>query len=203
MIKKIVIATTNRHKVEEIRAIADAAGYTDLQMLSLSDFPAYRPPEETGVTFAENAAIKALTAAEYCGMTALADDSGLTVEALNGAPGVYSARFAADLGMDHHAEANNRKLLSLLADLPMELRQAAFRCVVAIAGPDGTIKYAEGCCTGQISFEQSGIHGFGYDPLFYLPQYQRTMAELTDEEKNQISHRGLAVRLALPLLAEM
>ncbi len=200
MAKDIVVATTNPHKLSEIREIAQAAGYTDFCWHGLAEFPEYQPPEETGQTFAENAAIKAVTAAAYTGMTALADDSGLQVDALDGAPGVYSARFAADLGSDHDHAANNRKLLALLDGLPREKRTAAFCTVVAIAQPDGKLQYAQGDCPGEIAFALSGVNGFGYDPLFYLPQFGCTMAELGEAEKNQISHRGNAMRTALPLL---
>ncbi|MCR4963369.1 MAG: RdgB/HAM1 family non-canonical purine NTP pyrophosphatase [Firmicutes bacterium] len=196
----VVVATANRHKIKEIKEIAAAAGYTDIRWHDLSEFPAYRPPEENGSTFAENAGIKAKAAAAYCGCLALADDSGLAVDALDGAPGVLSARFAAAQGEDHNDRANNDKLLSLLRGLPAEARGAAFHCVAAVARPDGFCRWVEGSCPGVIAEAAAGSSGFGYDPLFYLPQFGCTMAELDEAGKNRISHRGQAMRLALPLL---
>ncbi|MEG1537520.1 MAG: RdgB/HAM1 family non-canonical purine NTP pyrophosphatase [Clostridiales bacterium] len=196
MLKQLLIATTNIHKVAEIQDIAMVAGYSAICWHSLAEFPTYIPPEETGLTFAENAIIKARAAQAFTGMISLADDSGLTVDALEGAPGVHSARFAAD----HDHAANNRKLLTLLAELPRERRHAAFCAVVAVAYPDGRLELAEGRCEGEIAFSAAGIDGFGYDPLFYLPEFGCTMAELAEKDKNKISHRGRAIRAILPNL---
>ncbi len=196
----VVVATANRHKIREIKEIAAAAGYEMIRWHDLSEYPNYQPPEETGTTFAENAMIKARSAAAYCDCLVLADDSGLSVEALHGAPGVFSARFAAVDGKDHNDQANNDKLLSLLQGVPMADRRAAFHCVVAVARPDGFCRCVEGCCSGVIAETVAGSGGFGYDPLFYLPQLGCTMAALDEACKNRISHRGQAIRQALPVL---
>ena len=186
--KKILIATTNKHKIVEIRDILHAQGLLDLELVGL---PAdYEAPEEDGSTFAENATIKAKAAAIFSGLPSLADDSGLTVEALLGAPGIYSARYAGE-GQDD--AANRVKLLAALTETPKEKRQAAFVCAVALAIPeaDGDLDLllTEGACAGEIAFAETGSFGFGYDSLFYLPQHECTIAELLPEIKNSISHR--------------
>jgi XTP/dITP diphosphohydrolase len=160
--------------------------------------------EEDGETFCDNAVKKATVIAKAIGEWALADDSGLEVDALGGAPGVYSARYA---GLDHHGERNDRennaKLLKELAGVPISRRTARFRSVIALASPEGKVWTAEGICEGYIGLEPRGEKGFGYDPLFYLPEYGLTMAELTEEEKNRISHRAKAMERFLPLLIEV
>jgi len=198
--KTLLIATTNTHKVAEIAAKLRELGVTDLSLLDLTVCPGYVAPEETGATFAENARIKAVTAAASSGQIALADDSGLMVAALSGAPGIYSARYA---GAGHDDMANNAKLLAELADVPAERRQAVFCCAIVLARPNGQSWLAEGRVEGLIRSEPHGNNGFGYDPLFYLPQLGCTMAELTPEQKNSVSHRALALEKAVPLIRNL
>lgn len=182
----IVVATGNAHKLVEIEAILGAA-MPGVRFVSIKQLGDYEDPEETGTTFAENALIKARAAVAETGFAAVADDSGLVVDALNGEPGVYSARYAGVHGDD---AANNAKLLGNMADVPAPERTARFMSVVALVRPDGTALTGTGACEGAIGFEGRGSNGFGYDPLF-LPQDTpgKTMAELTPEEKNAISHR--------------
>jgi len=198
--KTLLIATANAHKVREINAKLRQQGLIGIELLDFTAYPKYAPPEENGATFAENAALKARAAASYSGYVALADDSGLMVAALGGAPGIYSARYA---GAGHNDAANNAKLLAELADTPPERRQAAFCCLIALAKPDGQCWLAEGLVEGMILKAPRGKAGFGYDPLFYLPTYGRAMAELTPDEKNRISHRALALEKALPLIRRL
>lgn len=190
MSQPLVIATRNRGKVEELRLLlADL----DLRLFTPADLPDCPEVVEDGATFAENAIKKAVTLARHTGMIALADDSGLEVDALGGRPGVLSARFAGPGASD---AANNRKLLDLLRDVPASERSARFRCAVAVAAPDGRVRTAEGTCEGLILNEARGNGGFGYDPLFFIPDRGKTMAELPESEKNLISHRGQAFRRA-------
>jgi XTP/dITP diphosphohydrolase len=178
----IVIATHNPHKLDEIRALAGA----DLTVLSLLDIGFVDDPPETGDTFLANALQKARYVQARIGGIVAADDSGLEVDALGGAPGVHSKRFTPE----QTAEANNQQLLSLLGARPE--RAARFRCALAVVGPTGEAT-AEGTCEGSIALEPRGVQGFGYDPLFLpLEAPGRTMAELTAAEKNAISHRGRA-----------
>jgi XTP/dITP diphosphohydrolase len=199
-VKTLLIATDNTHKVREISAILHELGRKDIKLPDLTAYPDYAAPEESGASFAENARIKALAAAAYTGYPALADDSGLMVAALDGAPGIYSARYA---GAGHDDAANNAKLLTELADTPQERRQAAFCCFIALARPDGRFWLAEGRLEGIILKTPRGCGGFGYDPLFYLPPDNRTLAELDPKEKNRWSHRALALENALPLLENL
>jgi len=193
---KLLVATRNQGKVKEImRMLQDLP----LEVLTLEDFPEAPQWEETGSTFEENAAMKATALAAHSGCLTLADDSGLEVDYLGGAPGVYSARFAGEKASDGE---NNQKLLSLLAGVPWEKRQARFRCVMALADPEGNCRTAEGICEGVIAFCLRGENGFGYDPLFYLPDAGKTMAELTLEEKNRISHRARALQKMREIIAE-
>lgn len=191
---KILLATQNQGKVKELQELL--AG-EEVEIISLRDIPNWEEVEETGKTFAENAALKAKVAAERTGLISLADDSGLEVDALNGAPGVYSARFAGEPKDDGR---NNDKLLELLAEVSDEQRSARFRCSLVIATPQGEEFLTEGTVEGQIIKEQRGHEGFGYDPLFFLPEFGRTMAELSMAEKNQISHRAQAFQKAVPIL---
>ncbi len=188
---KLVLATKNKGKIAEIKEfLSDVKG---LEVLSILDFPEDKIPpiEETGKSFEENAFIKAFTVAKATGLPALADDSGLEVDALGGKPGVRSARFGGEGITD--AE-RNKKLLSLLENVPSKERSARFRCCMVLVVPPEFEKYvAEGVCEGYITTEPRGSHGFGYDPIFYLPKYGKTMAELTRSEKNKISHRGKAL----------
>ena len=191
---RLLIATGNRGKLEEFRALLPL----EMDLLTLHDVGLDSPPE-TGTTFAENARLKARAAATQSGLLAIADDSGLEVDALDGAPGLYSARYAGEPGDD---EANRKKLLAALAGVPFARRRARFRCAVVVATPDGREAVAEGVCEGAIAFEPAGSNGFGYDPLFMLPD-GRTMAQLSPEEKNAISHRARACQAARPALLNL
>ena len=192
--RELLLATTNYHKLEEYRAI-----FSDLpfHLLSLHDIHLDLDVEETGTTFAENAELKALTYARASGMLTLADDSGLEIDALGGAPGIHSARFA---GKETSYEERFRLLLEQLKDLPMQQRTARFRCAIALAEPSGYYQTVEGTLEGLIADAPVGRYGFGYDPIFFIPDFGKTSAELTPEQKNRISHRGQAAQLAAALL---
>ncbi len=194
---RLVLATRNEGKVREITSLLRGL---PLEILTLRDFPGVPELAEEGDTFAANAAAKALAVARATGLMALADDSGLEVDHLEGAPGVRSSRFAGEKAGD--AE-NNHKLLRMLAGVPRERRTARFRCVVAIALPDGSVSLAEGSCEGIITEEPRGGMGFGYDPLFLVPGLGLTFAELDPGIKNEISHRGRAMRRAREALARL
>lgn len=191
---RLVLATRNEGKVRELMELLAPLG---LDVLSLKDFTNVPEIKEDGHSFTENAVKKAKAAAEATGSLALADDSGLEVDYLNGAPGVYSARFA---GEDCDDRANNAKLLKMLEGVPVEKRGACFRCVVAIAVPGGEVYITEGKCEGVIAEAPSGEGGFGYDPLFYVTEHGATFAGLEPEVKNIISHRGRALQLARKIL---
>jgi XTP/dITP diphosphohydrolase len=192
----IVLATRNPGKLREIqRVLADL----DVRVTGLDDGGEIPEPAETGVTFAENARDKALYYARATGRWCLADDSGLVVDALSGAPGVYSARWAAedcppDAGRDVLDQANNAKLLRELAGVPDEKRTARFVCRLALAVGQTVVIEADGVVEGRIAHEPAGRNGFGYDPLFFVPELGCTTAQLSPERKNRISHRGRAVR---------
>ncbi|MDA8162251.1 MAG: XTP/dITP diphosphatase [Desulfobacteraceae bacterium] len=188
MTKKIILATRNKGKIKEIRSLFASAG---IEIMSLDDIKGCPDIVEDGDTFKDNAFKKARGITEATGLIALADDSGLEVDALNGAPGVYSARFAGEGASD---EANNRKLLDMLQGVSDEKRTARFRCVVVLYDPSGRWISADGVCEGVILDILKGENGFGYDPVFFLPWLGRTMAELTKEEKNSISHRAMALK---------
>jgi len=194
---EIVLATRNRHKVNEIRAMLMDLPIT---ILSLQDFPNAPEPEETGSSFAENAMMKASAVSCATGKVALADDSGLEVDALDGKPGVYSNRFAGPKATDRDKYL---KVLDLMKNVPEPKRTARFRAAVAIAEPNGNVEVVEGTCEGIIAHKPRGHHGFGYDPIFYLPSIGKTMAELTPEEKNTISHRACAIQKAKEILRRM
>jgi XTP/dITP diphosphohydrolase len=194
---KVVLATRNEGKVREIADILAPHGF---EVVSLREFPELGEITEDGATFRENAMIKAAAVSGHTGLLALADDSGLEVDALDGAPGIYSSRFA---GEEKDDQANNRKLLELLSDIPAERRTARFQCVVAIAEPDGWVHIAEGSCEGVIAKKPRGQRGFGYDPLFYVPAYDRTFAELDPSIKNKISHRAKALEGAVDILSDL
>ncbi len=185
---EIVLASGNKGKLAEF---AELFRGTDFSFKLMSDFPEVSLPEETGHTFEANALLKATAVSTATGHIALADDSGLEVGALGGAPGVYSARYSGEGASD---EENNEKLLEAMAGLPVKERLAAFVCVIAVAAPAGWTLTASGRCEGRIVTERKGIGGFGYDPLFYVEKYACTMAELSHDKKNGISHRGEAVR---------
>jgi len=186
--KRVVVATKNPGKLAEIRAALSFPGWEFVSSDELGDWPEV---EETGETFLENARIKAIAAQERFGLSALADDSGLQVDALDGAPGVYSSRFA---GQDATDAENNTRLLDALSEVPAKNRTARFRCVMVFLDEDGTETVAGGTCEGRIGFEAHGQGGFGYDPLM-LPDATPglAMAELDMDGKNAISHRGAAL----------
>jgi XTP/dITP diphosphohydrolase len=192
--RDLLVATTNLHKLEEYRAIFSDLPY---RLLSLRDIRLDMDVEETGTTFAENAELKARSYAQASGLLTLADDSGLEIDALGGAPGVFSARFA---GKDTSYEERFRLILERLKGLPTEQRGARFRCVIAIAEPSGSTRLVEGVIEGIIADAPRGERGFGYDPIFLVPEIGMTTAELTAEDKNRISHRGRAAQLARVLL---
>jgi XTP/dITP diphosphohydrolase len=187
----LLLATSNPGKRAEFARLLPPS----VRLLTLQDVPVALPPE-VGETFESIAITKALVAAATTGIPALADDSGLEVDALNGAPGLRSARFAGEPASD----ADNRaKLLACLRDAPADRRSARFRCAVALAEPSGVVATAEGTCEGAVGFTERGVHGFGYDSLFVLPD-GRTLAEVLPEEKNRISHRARAYAAILPAL---
>ena len=185
--KEIVAATGNRGKIAEFTATLTPLGYV---VRPVTDFGSIAEPEETGATFADNAILKARYYADLTGRPCLADDSGLEVDALGGEPGVYSARYAGENATD---AANNAKLLNELSRRGDEARSARFRCVLALCQSDGSVLTSDGTCEGVILFEGRGDGGFGYDPLFFLPEHGKTLAEMTLEEKNSVSHRGRAL----------
>ena len=189
---KIVVATKNAHKVKELSEMLALDG---LSLVTLSDMGFTGEIEENGSTFAENALIKARTAARLYGLPALADDSGLCVDALDGEPGIYSARYASADGENASDAANVEKLLEKLKSIPSGERTARFVCAIALVTPDGSEKVVTGACEGVITSEVRGKGGFGYDPVFYYVPYCKTFGEATEEEKNKVSHRANAVRL--------
>ena len=184
----IVVATRNPGKLTEIQTILDP-GESGLRLLTLDDFPGIGEIRETGATFEENALMKAGAVEQFTGKIALADDSGLAVDALGGRPGVMSARFAGNGATD---ERNNLKLLSELKGLPIEQRGATFICVIAVAAGKAEL-LVRGECRGIILEEGRGSRGFGYDPIFFYPPMKKTYSEMTPEEKNAISHRAKAL----------
>jgi XTP/dITP diphosphohydrolase len=194
---KLLVATGNQGKLKEIRKLLEDSAIEIVGLDQLTN-----PPEviEDGTTFSANAQKKALEMARFSGYLTLADDSGLVVDALDGAPGVYSARYAGEQGDD---AANNAKLLQEMSDVADAHRQASFHCVVALAWPDGRCETYSGQISGLILRNERGTDGFGYDPLFLVPEYGKTTAELSLEIKNRISHRGTALRKVIPLLLEL
>jgi len=194
---ELVLATRNEGKVRELRAMLEGLG---VEVSSLADHPEVGEIVEDGATFLANARIKARAVAEVTGRMALADDSGLQVAALGGAPGVMSARYAGRQG-DHRA--NNEKLLREMEGVPDGERQAAFVCAMVLAQPGGLEWDVEGRCEGRITREYSGSRGFGFDPLFFVPSENATMAELTMERKNEISHRGRALHRMKEILIDI
>ncbi|NPA90060.1 MAG: XTP/dITP diphosphatase [Chloroflexi bacterium] len=192
--KRLLIATHNPGKVREYRQLLRDL---PLELTYLDEVGITEEVEETGQTFLENAIQKAMGYAELSGMLTLADDSGLEVDALGGAPGVHSSRYAGPGASD---QERIDKLLRELEGVPEEERTARFRCVIAVATPDGRLCAAQGTVEGIITESPRGEHGFGYDPIFYLPDKGRTMAELLPEEKNRISHRARAAHAIKPLL---
>lgn len=201
--RKILVATGNPGKIAEIRAMLDA----DVRWLGLADFDDIVEIEEDGATFAENARKKATGYAKATGLWTIADDSGLVVDALGGAPGVKSARFSGDklqyadrTLIDHR---NIAKVLELLNGVPGEKRTARFVCCLCLASPEKVLIETEGILEGLIAEKEIGKNGFGYDPVFFVPHLNKTIGELTAEEKNALSHRGNAIRKLRPLLDEL
>ncbi|MCI5640511.1 MAG: XTP/dITP diphosphatase [Lachnospiraceae bacterium] len=186
--KKIIVATGNEGKMDEIRQILQGEGITfaSLKDENLQDVEIV----EDGTTFEENAIIKARTISDLTGQMVLADDSGLEVDYLNGEPGIYSARY---LGEDTSYRIKNNHIISLLEGVPDEQRTARFVCAIACAFPDGRTITVRGVIEGRIGYEEKGENGFGYDPIFYVPEFGCTTAELTPEQKNKVSHRGKAL----------
>jgi XTP/dITP diphosphohydrolase len=184
---EVVIATKNPGKLREIQAILAPLG---LNVLSLSDFPEIPEIIEDGQTFEENAMKKAVAIALQTGRVAIADDSGLAVDALQGRPGVFSSRYAGEEATDLE---RYQKLLKEMSGIPEEKRGAAFVCAIAVSSPEGKAETLVGRCRGEIALAPRGSHGFGYDPVFYLPELGKTMAEVPPEVKNRISHRAQAL----------
>ncbi|MCG3128114.1 MAG: dITP/XTP pyrophosphatase [Phycisphaerae bacterium] len=197
MSRVILLATRNAGKVREIREMTRLHA---LDWCGLDEFPAVEEAVESGATFDENARLKALHYAGATGLWTLADDSGLVVDALGGAPGVHSARYAGEPRSDL---ANNRKLVAALADVPERERTARFVCAMALARPGEVLLESSGSVEGRLVDEPRGANGFGYDPHFLVPALGRTAAELSSEEKHTISHRGTALRAMLPRIVAL
>ena len=197
LLRRVVLATHNAHKVDEIRRIL--AG-TDIELVGLDEFPDIGEVAETGATFAENALLKAHATAQATGLAAIADDSGIAVDALNGMPGVLSVYWA---GRARDDAANLRLVLEQIEDVPDERRGAAFVCAAAVATPDGRELVVEGRVEGTLAREPRGEGGFGYDPIFVPAGERRTTAEMSAAEKDSISHRGAAFRALVPLLDDL
>jgi XTP/dITP diphosphohydrolase len=195
---KILVATTNPGKIAELKAMLDF----DVDLLGLADFQGIAEIKEDGKTFARNARKKALGYAKTTGLWTIADDSGLVVDALGGEPAVKSARFSGKKEKDRKLldHKNMAKVLDLLQNTPKEKRTARFVCCLCLASPEKVLIEAEGRLEGLIAEEEVGQNGFGYDPIFFVPQLDKTVAQLTREEKNAISHRGNAIRKLKPLL---
>jgi XTP/dITP diphosphohydrolase len=196
---RLLLATRNPGKLAELQRLLERA-VPGVTVVGLRDVPEYPEAPETGVTFAENALLKAREAVRYTGLPAVADDSGLTVDALNGMPGVLSARWSGRHGDD---AANTALLLGQLADVPDERRGGAFVCAAAVVTPDGAERVLERSWRGQVVREPRGSNGFGYDPVFLPDGLERTAAELTAAEKDARSHRGQAFAALVPLVAEL
>jgi XTP/dITP diphosphohydrolase len=199
--RKILVATTNPGKAAELRAMLDA----DVNFLSLADFPGITEVKEDGATFIENASKKALGYAKATGLWTIADDSGLVIDALHGAPGIESARFSGEKNADRQLidHKNIAKVVSLLNGVPAEKRTARFVCSLCLVSPDQILIETQGTLEGLITEKEIGENGFGYDPVFFVPKLGKTVAQLTREEKNAISHRGNAIRKLKPLLEEL
>lgn len=201
MKRKILVATTNPGKIAELRAMLDF----DVEWVGLSDFPNINEVKEDGETFAENARKKAFGYAKQTGLWTITDDSGLVVDALGGAPGVESARFSGEKEADRKLldYKNMAKVLKLLESVPKEKRTARFICHLCLASPERVLIETEGKLEGFITEKEIGENGFGYDPIFFAPHLNKTVAQLSREEKNAISHRGNAIRKLKPLLTKL
>jgi XTP/dITP diphosphohydrolase len=194
---KLLLATSNQGKIKEYRFLLDGLGY---QITTLTEEEIAKIVTESGNNYEQNARLKAITYAKLSQLTALADDSGLEVDALNGEPGIKSARFAGEAANDAEKVSF---LLTKLNGIPWGKRTASFKCVIAIAIPGGRVELCYGECHGMITFEAKGENGFGYDPIFFLPEIGKTMAELPFEMKNQISHRARATQKARQVLQQL
>ena len=194
---KIVFATGNADKMKEIRMILEDTG---MEIVSMKEEGIRVDIEEDGTTYEENALIKARAVAQYTDAIVLADDSGLEIDYLNKEPGIWSARY---MGEDTSYRIKNKNLIDRLEGVPDEQRTARFVCAIAAVLPDKTEFAVRGCIEGRIDYEEKGSHGFGYDPIFYVPAFGKTTAELTEEEKNQVSHRGNALRLMKEALKKL
>ncbi len=193
---QLVLATNNEDKIREIRHLLDDLPIT---IMTRNDFLEFPDIEETGSTLKENAILKARAIFDFCDLPALADDSGLEVDALLGAPGVFSSRYAGD---NVTYADNNRKLLAELEGVPPEKRTARFRCVIAICWGGDKVETVEGVAEGIITDKSAGISGFGYDPVFFYPPAEKRFSEMTVEEKNLVSHRGKALQEARTIIME-
>ena len=194
--RKFVVATKNKGKLKEI---AEILNEMNLEVISMEQAGVNEDIEENGSSFEDNALIKAKEVHKQTGELVMADDSGLEVEFLNGAPGIYSSRFAGEGASDTD---RNNKLLEMLRDVPFEKRKARFVCAIAVILPDSTHFTVRGTFEGYIGLEPVGANGFGYDPLFFLPEYDKTAAQLESSKKHEISHRGKALKLMLSELKE-
>lgn len=188
MKRKVIFATSNEGKMKEVRAILEDLG---MEVLSMKEAGIHVDVVEDGTTFEENAVIKATEIQKVCGEIVLADDSGLEIDYLNKEPGIYSARY---MGEDTSYRIKNQNLIDRLEGVEDEKRTARFVCAIAAAFPDGTVEVTRGTIEGRIGYEESGENGFGYDPIFYVPEYGCTTAQLSPEQKNEVSHRGKALR---------
>ncbi|MBI2868783.1 MAG: RdgB/HAM1 family non-canonical purine NTP pyrophosphatase [Chloroflexi bacterium] len=197
MYDKLLLATINPHKTREYRSLLEGIPY---DLVTLADVGINHVASEVGQTMEENARIKAADYSARSGLLTMADDSGLEVNALGGAPGVYSARFAGEGATDSD---RIKLLLERLAGVPWEKRAARFRCVICLSEPGGEVCTCPGECRGLITFEPRGSEGFGYDPVFFFPELGKTMAELPMDVKNRVSHRGQAARLARQALEKL
>ena len=197
MMEKIVFATANEGKVKEIKEILKDF---PIEVVSMKEMGITADIEEDGTTFEDNSLIKARALSKLTGLPALADDSGLEVDYLNGEPGIYSARY---LGRDTDYDYKNNYIIDKLSDAKDKERSARFVCVISLVLPDGREFVERGVVEGLIGYEQKGENGFGYDPIFYLPEYGKTSAELSSEEKNKISHRGKALSAMKKLIMDL
>lgn len=196
MEKKIIFATSNEGKMKEVRSILEDLG---MEVLSMKEAGIQVDVVEDGTTFEENAIIKVTEIAKVCEGIVLADDSGLEIDYLNKEPGIYSARY---MGEDTSYAIKNQNLIDRLEGVADEERTARFVCAIAAAFPDGTVEVTRGTIEGRIGYEEKGNNGFGYDPIFYVPEYGCTTAELSMEQKNETSHRGKALRLMKEIIRE-
>jgi XTP/dITP diphosphohydrolase len=197
---ELLLATRNKGKVEEFQRILESIAPGEIELVGLDAFPEAKDVDETGDTFQANALLKAIQMCEGTGLPAIADDSGICIDALDGAPGIYSARWSGQHGND---QANNEKVLSQLIGVPTEARGAHFICVAALALPDGRTHIEEGRFEGQILNSPMGENGFGYDPIFKPEGYEISSAQMSPEQKDSMSHRGKALRAMAPRAIEL